>query len=339
LKVIFLDIQRNIPLKPLNTLMIDVNACYFASIDNATLIPDLIAYAQQRDLPVLILGGGSNIVLTHDYPGLVIQLNNKGIETTIEGDNVLLTAQAGENWHQLVMASLQNNYYGLENLALIPGNIGAAAIQNIGAYGIEFESVFERLTGWNINTKSWQTLQLSDCNFGYRNSIFKNGLKDKFVITEVTIKLSLIPRVDLKYQALSTALKSIKQPTPQDVAKTVIKIRSNKLPAPERLPNAGSFFKNPVVTEETLHTIKAKHPGIVYYSLDNRQVKLAAGWLIEQLGWKGKTINNVSMHEQQALVLINQGGSGTQVIAYAESVKADVFKHFNVLLDIEPRVY
>ncbi len=329
-------------LKSYNTLAINVSARYFYNLTEADQLPEVLTFAEEKNLPVLILGGGSNVVLTKDFPGVVIKIAVRGI--THHDDKTLLTIAAGENWHGLVIYCLQNNCYGLENLSLIPGTVGAAPIQNIGAYGVEFEQFFVSLTGWDRETKQWRTLKKTDCQFDYRDSIFKNQLKDKFIITEVTLKLSDQPKAVCDYPALKDYLltSGISEPLPMDVSEAVIAIRQSKLPDPNQLPNVGSFFKNPVIDAEQAELLAEKYRNLVQFPIPNGQVKLAAGWLLEQAGWKGKEYKNegLFMHDRQSLVMVNKGvAEGMAVIDFATTIQQDIQDRFGVSLEIEPVIY
>ncbi|MCR8921890.1 UDP-N-acetylmuramate dehydrogenase [Dasania sp. GY-MA-18] len=336
-----MNLQRNIDLKNYNSLAVAATAEYFVSVENTSELFAAVKYAKQHQLAITVIGGGSNIVLAESLSGLVIQLNSQGVVVSEQGDEAVITVQAGENWHNFVMYCVQQGYYGLENLALIPGRVGAAAIQNIGAYGVELSDVLLSLKGLDIDSGEWRELSKAQCQLAYRDSIFKGSLQDKFIITELCLKLSKSFHANIGYQALQQFFQqqNIDQPSAQQVADAVIAIRSSKLPLPEQLPNAGSFFKNPVITHSQCQELLKQHPQLVYYPLDTQHVKLAAGWLIEQLGWKGKSLHGVAMHQQQALVLINQGGSGKDIINYAQQVKDSVYQHFQVTLEIEPRIY
>jgi UDP-N-acetylmuramate dehydrogenase len=342
-----LDIQQNVSLKASNTLALDVVARYFVNVKHDTDIVQALAFADQHALPVLILGGGSNVVFTGDYSGLVIKMSLLGVEFTAQKASlrqVMVTAAAGENWHQLVKTCLANHYYGLENLSLIPGCVGAAPIQNIGAYGVELERSFVSLRGWDRQHQCWKTLRADDCQFGYRNSVFKHSLKDRFVITSVSLLLSTEPKVDVSYDALRNQLNTqalaASQITPEQVAEAVIAIRQSKLPDPAHMPNAGSFFKNPIIEAGRFDTLKQQHPDIVSYPQVDGRVKLAAGWLLQQAGWKGESQGAVGMHSAQALVLVNLGGaSGAEVIALAKAIQRDIHRQFGLDLVIEPAVY
>lgn len=338
-----LAIQHDISLHKYNTLAIDSTARYFADIKESDLIPDAVNFAEQNSLNIVVLGEGSNVVLADRVSSLVIHMSNKG-RTIVEiddndSDSVYITACAGENWHDLVEYCLQHQLYGLENLALIPGSVGAAPIQNIGAYGVELMDVFQSLRGWNCNLKCWQVLSKEDCKFGYRDSIFKGDLKGRFIIGSVTLKLSRNPQVKAGYAALRTALDElgINEPSPQQLADAVKAVRQSKLPDPQQLANSGSFFKNPIIEQSFCDELLKIYPKLVYYPQPDGRIKLAAGWLLEQAGWKGLREGKVGMHQQQALVLINYDGANSkEILAFAESIKRDIKEKFAVDLDMEP---
>jgi UDP-N-acetylmuramate dehydrogenase len=255
---------------------------------------------------------------------------------------VWLKVAAGENWHQLVVFSLDNALYGLENLSLIPGSVGAAPIQNIGAYGVEIKELVAELSALNIRSGLSVTFTNESCQFGYRDSIFKQSLKDQYVITSVTFRLRKQPHLNLTYPALRAALANTLEAdiTPQQVSAAVIDIRQTKLPDPAVIPNVGSFFKNPVISQQQFDALKAENPTIVSYPSAANQVKLAAGWLIDQAGWKGREVGGAAVHEQQALVLTNpRKSSGQAVLALADLIKQSVFEQFGVMLEMEPRIY
>ncbi|WP_019530251.1 UDP-N-acetylmuramate dehydrogenase [Dasania marina] len=336
-----MKLQRNVDLKKFNSLAVSATAEYFVSVDDHNDLLAAVSEGKKKGLAITVLGGGSNMVLAESLAGLVIQLNSKGLAVSEQGDEVFVTVQAGENWHEFVMHCVQQGYHGLENLALIPGRVGAAAIQNIGAYGVELSDVLVSLKGLDLISGTWRELSKGQCLLGYRDSIFKHELKDCFIISELCFKLSNNFHANIAYQSLKHFFQqhSITQPNAQQVADAVIAIRSAKLPSPDELPNAGSFFKNPLISLDQCQQLLKQYPELVYYPVDEQRVKLAAGWLIEQLGWKGKIHNGVAMHQQQALVLINHSGSSKDIMAYAQQVKDSVYQRFQVMLEIEPRVY
>lgn len=326
-----------------NTLAVPAVADYFVSVQNDEELREALAFAKAEKLPLLILGGGSNIVLRADFPGLVIHIKTRGITVVAENDEcVWLNVAAGENWHGFVEYTLGHGYYGLENLSLIPGSVGAAPIQNIGAYGVELKDVFAELTALNIQSGVMVTFTQDSCQFGYRDSIFKQSLKDQYVITSVTFKLGKIPKLNLQYPALRAALADIPEHDifPEQVSAAVISIRQSKLPDPQHIPNAGSFFKNPIIPVEQFELLKQRFPGLVSYPVDSSTVKLAAGWLIDQAGWRGRDVDGVKVHQDQALVLTNPGKlEGKLILQLADKVVASVKDRFGVVLEMEPRVY
>jgi UDP-N-acetylmuramate dehydrogenase len=330
-------------LQKFNTLAVPALAQYFVSVKTDDELREALAFARTENLPLLLLGGGSNIVLRADFPGLVVQIKSQGREVVDENDEcVWLKVAAGENWHQLVEYSLDNALYGLENLSLIPGSVGAAPIQNIGAYGVEIKELVAELSALNIRSGLSVTFTNESCQFGYRDSIFKQSLKDQYVITSVTFRLRKQPQLNLTYPALRTALAKIAEEdiTPQQVSAAVIDIRQTKLPDPAIIPNVGSFFKNPVIDQQQFDALKADNPAIVSYPATANQVKLAAGWLIDQAGWRGREVDGAAVHEQQALVLTNPRKSSAQaVLALADLIKQSVFEQFGVMLEMEPRIY
>lgn len=330
-------------LQKFNTLAVPALAQYFVSVKTDDELREALAFARTENLPLLLLGGGSNIVLRADFRGLVIQIKLQGKEVVDENDEfVWLKVAAGENWHQLVEYSLDNALYGLENLSLIPGSVGAAPIQNIGAYGVEIKELVAELSALNIRSGLSVTFTNESCQFGYRDSIFKQSLKDQYVITSVTFRLRKQPQLNLTYPALRAALANIAEEdiTPQQVSAAVIDIRQTKLPDPAVIPNVGSFFKNPVISQQQFDALKAEHPAIVSYPAAANQIKLAAGWLIDQAGWRGREVGGAVVHELQALVLTNPlRSSGQAVLALAELIKKSVFEQFGVILEMEPRIY
>ncbi|AQQ67604.1 UDP-N-acetylenolpyruvoylglucosamine reductase [Microbulbifer agarilyticus] len=336
-------IQSDIDLQPFNTMTIAARAKHFCAVTSLEELRAALAFARENSQPILPLGGGSNIVLTDDFPGLVLHLGMRGLELEEDAGGVRIRAAAGENWHQLVMRSVEAGFGGLENLALIPGNIGAAPIQNIGAYGVELKDYFEQLTAVEIASGDLVTFTADDCAFGYRDSVFKGAGKDRYLICEVVLRLpnTWKPRVD--YPALQQFFAEEGRPldalTPAEIADAVIEIRNSKLPNPVEIPNTGSFFKNPVVSEAQYTALKASHPNVVAYAAGDGW-KLAAGWLIDNAGWRGFRRDGVGVHDRQALVLVNPGHrSGHQVVGLAREIAADIKDKFGVTLEPEPRFY
>jgi len=330
-------------LQHLNTLAIAAKAKFFVEVHDNDELSAALKFAREGQLPLLVLGGGSNIVLADDFPGLAIMVKHAGIEFVDEDDDfVYLQVGAGENWHKLVCYCLGFHYWGLENLSLIPGNVGAAPIQNIGAYGVELQDVFSELRAMEIQSRVVVNFEKDACEFAYRDSVFKNRFRDRYVITHVTLKLHKSPHNRIDYPALKQALAVIPEAdvTPQNISDAVCEIRSAKLPKPEDIPNAGSFFKNPIVTNEEFQSLQQRFPAIVAYPAGEEHTKLAAAWLIEHAGLKGVKQGGASVHSQQALVLTNtQRGSGLDVLALARHVQERVFEQYAVSLEMEPRVY
>ncbi len=305
-----LPIQYDFSLRKLNTFGIDAKAHAYLHVTSLEMLLELGRDATLSGLPRLVLGGGSNIVLTQDFNGLVVHIGITGIDIVGEDANATyVRAAAGENWHEFVLWTLDRNLGGLENLSLIPGYVGAAPIQNIGAYGVEAKDCFHSLTAFNFQTGQLFSLKKPDCQFGYRDSIFKHALLDSAVILDVTFALPKQWQPNIQYADVARALKEhgIVEPTMRDISDTVIAIRSNKLPDPAVIGNAGSFFKNPVVTAAQRDALLAAYPELVSYPLSEGMFKLAAGWLIERCDWKGRRTGRVGVYEKQALVLVNHG--------------------------------
>lgn len=332
-----MQIQENISLKPFNTFGIDVKAKYFAAFNKTEELSELLTH--NASLKTLILGGGSNILFTKDFDGLVLKNEIKGINK-VEEDNefVYIQTGAGENWHQFVLNCIKNNWTGVENLSLIPGNVGASPIQNIGAYGVEIREVFHELKAFHIKEKSNYTFGVKDCDFAYRDSVFKKKYKDEFVILNVTYKLKKQPIFNTSYGAIEQELErmGVKEFSIKAISDAVINIRSSKLPDPAEIGNAGSFFKNPEINVTEFEMLKGEFPSIVGYPLMNGNVKLAAGSLIEQCGWKGYRKGDAGCHVKQALVLVNYGNAkGHEVFDLSEEILQTVKEKFGVTLDRE----
>ena len=335
-----LPIQYDFSLCNHNTFGVEASAHAYLPIASAAMLAEVKSDAVLAAMPRLVLGGGSNILLTKDFPGLVLHMEIKGIEIVCEDDDVTyVRAAAGENWHQFVQWTLQHNLGGLENLSLIPGSVGAAPIQNIGAYGIEIKDRFHSLTLFDFETGEQTTLDKTTCMFGYRDSVFKHRLRDRAVVLDVTFALPKKWQAAIRYADVTQELaaRNITEPTAQDIGAAVIAIRTRKLPDPAVIGNAGSFFKNPVVTTAQRDTLLATYPQLVNYAQPDGSVKLAAGWLIDQCGWKGKTAGAAGVYENQALVLVNRGGaSGADIAQLAAAIQADVAQRFDVQLEPEP---
>lgn len=332
-------IQRDVSLKNMLTFGLEIYSKLFIRI-NSTITLDSLWKSTVLDLNhPLILGGGSNMLFLKDYAGLVIKNEIVGKKIINENSEfVWLEIGGGENWHQLVLFCVAQNWGGIENLSLIPGTVGAAPIQNIGAYGVELESVFHSLTAWNLKSGKTKVFDKESCQFGYRQSIFKEEEKGNWMITNVVLKLSKKPQVRIDYGDIQHVLqeRKIDKPNIEDVSKAVIQIRQSKLPDPAVLGNCGSFFKNPIVNLKVLENIIHQYPTVKYFKIDEEYVKIPAGWLIETAGWKGKRIANVGMHEKQALVLINYGNAtGSELKNHALKVQADIKEKFNIDLEAE----
>ncbi len=338
-----LDIRANQSLKPYNTFGIDVRAAFFVSVHSDGELEQALAWAATRNLRVLVIGGGSNLLLTTDLSELlVVRMDNRGVRVLEEnGDQVLLEAEAGEPWHPFVLQTLELGLAGLENLSLIPGTVGAAPMQNIGAYGVEIKDVFAGLTALDRDTLQVCDFSVTDCAFGYRDSVFKRQ-PGRWVILRVRFKLSRSAPLHLDYGPVRQRLadQGIQHPTPKDVSAAICSIRREKLPDPAELGNAGSFFKNPVVTAPVLDAIRREHPDAVAYPQADGLFKLAAGWLIERAGWKGYRDGDAGVHRLQSLVLVNYGGaSGKQLYALAQRIQDDIQSRFGVALEMEPNLY
>lgn len=336
-----MNIVENYPLKNHNTFGVEAYAQYFAKVNSVEELKEVLK--QFNNVPLLILGGGSNILLTKDFSGLALQINLKGISEEVRDENhVYITSKAGENWHEFVQYTLSKNYGGLENLSLIPGNVGTCPIQNIGAYGTEIKDHFFACKALNLETLEVETLNAEACTFGYRDSIFKTSAKGKYVILEVSFLLTTQKHhLKTEYGAIATELKNlgIEEPTIQDVANAVINIRQSKLPNPKEIGNAGSFFKNPTIPLEQFEKLKVQFPEIQGYANGNF-VKVPAGWLIENTGWKGKQIGNVATHQQQALVIINATGkaTGKEIYNFSGMIINSVKEKYGIELEREVNI-
>ncbi|WP_426475088.1 UDP-N-acetylmuramate dehydrogenase [Chryseobacterium balustinum] len=335
--------QENFSLKPFNTFGVEAKAKYFVEVNTVEELIETLKHSNSQTLPLLFLGGGSNILFTKDLDGLAIQLNLKGISEEFLNENeVLVTAKAGENWHEFVMFCLNKNYGGLENLSLIPGNVGTSPMQNIGAYGTEIKDHFVSCKVLNLQTLEVETFDLAKCRFGYRDSIFKQEGKNKYVILEVSFKLTTQNHaIKTEYGAIQSELENlgIINPTIQDVSKAVINIRQSKLPDPKKIGNAGSFFKNPTIPLAQFEDLKLKFDNIQGYPNGNF-VKVPAGWLIEQCGWKGKQIGNVASHQLQSLVIINATGNATgkEIFDFSTLIIDSVKEKFGIELEREVNI-
>lgn len=333
-------IHENYSLKPLHTFHIAVYAKYFSAFKSVNELQDILNGSNNNDVQKLILGGGSNMLFIKDFDGLVLKNDISGIEQVSEDENyVYVKVGAGENWHKFVMYCIAKGLAGVENLSLIPGNTGASPMQNIGAYGVEIKDVFHELEAYNIAGKVTEQFSITDCEFGYRQSVFKTRLRDQYVILSVTFRLNKTPVYNTSYGAIEQELQNmdIEALSIKAISDAVINIRTKKLPDPNIIGNAGSFFKNPEVPNVVFQKLKEDSPGIVGYKVSGDKIKLAAGWLIEQCGWKGYRNGDAGCYNQQALVLVNYGNAnGGQIYNLSEEIKQSVKEKFNV--DIESEV-
>ncbi len=334
-----MNIQHNISLKKYNTFGIDVNAKRFISINSVYELQELLK--KERD--IFLISGGSNMLLTKEIEKLVVHINIKGICIDKEDDqHVYLTVNSGENWHDFVLWCVQENYGGLENLSLIPGNVGTCPIQNIGAYGVEVKDTITKVETLKIDTGEKVIFSNSECNFGYRNSVFKNEKKGEYIITAVSFKLTKTNHIlNTSYGAIETELKlkKITQASIKDISDAVIKIRKSKLPDPKEIGNSGSFFKNPVISYQHYLKLKEAYPKIPSYTISDEEIKIPAGWLIEKLGFKGKTFGNYGVHKKQALVLVNYNDAkGIDIYNLAKTIQKSIKRTFNIDLEIEVNI-
>ena len=332
-------IQKDVQLKPFNTFGIEATAKYFIEVSSIEQLQEILQNPDYQSTERLILGGGSNMLLTKDFEGLVIKIAIKGFEVVNENeDNIWLKVGAGVVWHDLVLQCVNQNYAGMENLSLIPGTVGAAPMQNIGAYGIEIKEVFEELQALELATGEIKNFDKAMCNFGYRESIFKHEAKGKYIILNVTFKLNKRPTFHIEYGAIKDTLAemNISEMSIKSMSDAVIHIRQSKLPNPAEIGNAGSFFKNPEIPNSQFETLKAQFPTIPSYPVSDTTTKVPAGWLIEQAGWKGQRFGNVGVHAKQALVLVNYGGGkGEEIKDLSQKIQASIKEKFGIQLSVE----
>lgn len=341
-----MKIQQNISLKNYNTFGIDVTAKRFISVDSVYKLQQLLK--TEKDL--FLISGGSNMLLTKDIEKLVVHIDIKGISIDREDENTIyLTVNAGEDWHEFVLFCVENNYGGIENLSLIPGNVGTCPIQNIGAYGVEVKDTITKVEAIEIETQKLVSFSNTECNFGYRNSIFKNEVKGKYIISSVSFKLTKSNHnLNTSYGAIETelALKSIKNPTLKNISDAVIAIRKSKLPDPKEIGNSGSFFKNPVIQKSDFLELQKEYQNIPSYPVisnsDDKslpKVKVPAGWLIEKAGFKGKRFGEYGVHEKQALVLVNyRNATGKEIYQLAQKIQETILIKFGIHLEIEVNI-
>ena len=336
-----MHIQKNFSLKSYNTFGIQANAKEFVTINSIEELKKILV--ENKDKTKFILGGGSNMLLTQDIDALVIHINLHGKKIISQDEqSVLIECQAGENWHELVLWSINQDFGGLENMSLIPGNVGTTPIQNIGAYGTEIKDTLVSCTALNIENQQIRTFTNAECHFGYRESVFKSDLKNQYIITSVVFKLSKKNhKINISYGdiQLELANKNIKEPTLIDVSNAVIAIRQSKLPDPKILGNSGSFFKNPILQKSDFTKIQKKHPAIKFYEISTTHVKVPAGWLIEQAGFKGKRFGDAGIHVNQALVLVNYGGAtGKEIVDVAKNIQKTILDQFDIVIEAEVNI-
>lgn len=336
-----MKIKENISLKPYNTFGIDVLAKHFVSVSNLDELKNILLLKGYPDK--LILGGGSNILLTKNQKALVIHVNLKGITIISEDENsVIVKANAGENWHEFVLWCLDHDFGGIENLSLIPGNVGTAPIQNIGAYGVELKDSFISCEGLSLESNTIKSFSKANCNFGYRNSIFKQHEKGKYIITNVTFKLSKkTHKLNINYGSIASQLElmQITSPTIQEISKAIIAIRESKLPNPKEIGNSGSFFKNPIISKAHYVTLLENFPEIPSYTISDNEIKIPAGWLIEKSGFKGKRFGDYGVHKNQALVLVNYGNSkGSDILNLSKLIQKTIKRLFGISIEAEVNI-
>lgn len=336
-------IQENINIESFTTFKVPAFCKYFVKVNTVEELNEALDFCDEKKISLLVLGGGSNVLFTKKFNGLVVQLNLKGLKINEEShQHIIISAMAGEYWHSFVKYCVNHNYGGLENLSLIPGNVGTSPVQNIGAYGVEIKDTFNSLLALNISTRKIESFSNNQCEFGYRDSIFKNIAKNKYIILEVRFKLTTKNHIlNYSYGAIKEELNKHKivEPTIKDISKAIVNIRRSKLPDPMVLGNAGSFFKNPTIPLYKFKNIQKIYSEIPHYILSHNTVKIPAAWLIEKVGWKGKKVGNVGVHEKQALVLVNYGGGiGEEIYQLSEQIIRDVNKLFDILLEREVNI-
>ena len=337
-----MDIIKNKSLRSYNTFGVDCISSFFTTINNLKDLDELYQHKLYKSQKKLILGGGSNILFTSNFDGLVIKNEIKGIEIIKETNDIVeVQIGAGVNWHEFVIHAVNNKWGGIENMSLIPGNCGTAPMQNIGAYGVEIKDTFVSLNAYEIETGKIVSFDRKRCEFGYRDSVFKNDLKDQYIILDIRLRLQKKPTLNTKYGDINNTLikNKVSNPTLKDISDAVIEIRTSKLPDPKKIGNAGSFFKNPIISQGQFKEIKMKFPEIVSYPVNEQKVKLAAGWLIEKAGWKGKNFGNYGVHKKQSLVLVNyNSANGREIFNLSQEILEDVFNKFQVKLEREVNI-
>lgn len=334
-----MEVRENYSLKNYNTFGIDVKCRYFVESDTESEFLEFVSSYELKPEEIMVLGEGSNFLFTDDFDGTVFYPTMKGMEIVEENDeHVWVKVGAGEVWDDFVAWAVEQGYGGVENLSLIPGHVGAAPVQNVGAYGMEAGDTIERVEAIQIEKARKETISAADCRFAYRDSVFKGEWKNRYIVTYVVFRLTKVPEFRLNYGSVREELQKLGEVSLKNIRRAIIQIRRAKLPDVKELPNAGSFFKNPVVSREQAGQLKERYPELPVYPVDEDRVKLAAGWLIEQCGWKGKDLGKAGVYEKQALILVNRAGaSGVEVARLANEVKKSVFMTFGVW--IEPEVY
>jgi len=334
-----MEIKKNYSLKELNSFGIDAKATDFISINNTEEIQKLVHFLKHYSKKHFVIGSGSNLLFTKDFDGCIITYKNDAIEIIKEEQNhIWIKVAAGIEWDDFVAYCVKKSWFGIENLSFIPGKVGSSAVQNIGAYGVEVKDFIDEVEAFDLNTAEKRSFSNKDCKFDYRYSIFKEKAKNNYLITAVNFKLNTNFKANITYTALENYLSEKNRYTPscEDIRNAVIDIRQSKLPDHKTIGNAGSFFKNPIVSVEKQEKLKEKYPDIISYKVNDNQYKLAAGWLIDKAGWKGKSLGEIGVHHQQALVIVNHGkASGKEIYDFSEKIKKDVFNTFNVLLTRE----
>lgn len=336
-----MQVLENFSLKKLNTFGVEASANYFVDIESEKDLQDLFVDENIKNMPRLVLGGGSNMLFTKNFEGLVVHLKIQGITAEIQENDIFVRAGAGVVWNDLVNYCVDNEYAGIENLSLIPGSVGASPVQNIGAYGVELQDVFHSCRAFEISTGRFREFSKEDCAFSYRDSVFKTALKGLFIITEVTFKLSKTFKPNVSYGAITEELhiRGINVPTIKQLSQVISHIRVSKLPDPTTIGNAGSFFKNPIISESQFNHLKIQFPEMVHFQAGKGYIKLSAGWLIEQCGWKGKVVGNTGTWKNQALVLVNHGyATGGEIFQFSSTIIESVNSKFGVFLEREVNI-
>ncbi|SDM74462.1 UDP-N-acetylmuramate dehydrogenase [Daejeonella rubra] len=336
-----MQVLENFPLKALNTFGVEANAAWFVDIEDENDLKLLFSDEQWKNCPRLVLGGGSNMLFTGNFKGLVVHIKIQGLKAEVQSDGIFVTAGAGVVWNDLVNYCVNNEFAGIENLSLIPGSVGASPIQNIGAYGVELQDIFHSCRAFEISTGNIKVFSKQDCGFSYRDSVFKSALKGLFIITEVTFKLSGIFKPNVRYGAIIEELhdRGIAKPSIKDVSQVISHIRVSKLPDPATIGNAGSFFKNPVIPVEKFRQLQSHFSDIVHFPAGEGFVKISAGWLIEHCGWKGKVVGNTGTWKNQALVLVNHGkATGNEIFSFSATIIESVSSRFGIRLEREVNV-